>query len=468
MFEISHHNRENRQRLKGASVAVLGAARSGIALAELLASAGARVLLSEQKSRAATPFSGDEIALPGVSVEFGGHSERVLESDLICISPGIPLAVPALVRARERGIPILGELEVSSWFCPAPVIAITGSNGKTTTTQLTGEIFKQRFERVLVGGNIGSPLAAEIRRLPDPQAVILEVSSFQLETIANFRPRVAVIMNLSPNHLDRYPDYESYVQAKLQILRSMEEEDLLIYCADDEFLSRRIAASRPQKIPFSISRELQAGAFWRKDAIEIRWQRLNLHIPVQRTLLRGPHNRYNMAAAALLGTLHGIPANAIRGVLENFPGVEHRLEAVRTIEGVQFVNDSKATTVASLGYALQSFREPIILIAGGKDKGGDFSEINELLKKHARAVIVIGEASRRMAEAWERVVPVYQAASLEEAVSRSRALARPGEVVLLSPACSSFDMFRDYEERGRRFKELVKKMNVLEGGFMVL
>lgn len=475
MFEISHHNRENCQRLKGAAVAVLGAARSGIALAELLASAGARVLLSEQKPRAATPFSGDEIALPGVSMEFGGHSERVLNSDLICISPGIPLTIPALLRAQERGIPILGELEVSSWFCPAPIIAITGSNGKTTTTQLAGEIFKQRFQRVLVGGNIGSPLAAEIRRLPDPEVVILEVSSFQLETIANFRPGIAVITNLSPNHLDRYPDYESYVQAKLQILRNMREEDLLVYCGDDEFLRRRIAASRPQKIPFgeamdsqSISRELKAGAFWHNDAIEIRWQHLHLHIPVQRPLLRGPHNRYNMAAAALLGALQGIPADAIRGVLENFPGVEHRLEAVRTIEGVQYVNDSKATTVASLSYALQSFSEPIVLIAGGKDKGGDFSELNPLLKKHVRAAVVIGQASRRMKAAWQAAIPVHDAATLEEAVALSRTLARPGDVVLLSPACSSFDMFRDYEERGRRFKELVKKMNVLEGGFMVL
>ena len=458
MFEISRDNRENQEALRGASVAVLGAARSGIGLADLLANVGARVLLSDRKSRPAVTDRLDWLEQRGVKMEFGGHSAKVLGSDLICISPGIPLTIPILLEAQERRIPILGELEVASWFCSAPIIGITGSNGKTTTTELTGEIFKQHFKKALVGGNIGTPLAREIQFNPHAEIIILEISSFQLETIANFHPHIAVIMNLSPNHLDRYPDYESYVAAKLQILRNMDETDILIYSADDDFLHRRVVDSKPQKIPFSISRDLKSGAFWKDDTIHIQWKEYQEQIPVKRTLLRGPHNRYNMTVAALLSVLEGVPPETITGVLENFPGVEHRLEAVRTIDGVQFVNDSKGTSVAALGFALRSFTEPIVLITGGKDKGGDFSELNELLKKYARAIVVIGEAARRMKEAWKAVLPVYDAASLEDAVNTARKLAGAGDVVLLSPACSSFDMFRDYEDRGRQFKMIVKNI----------
>jgi UDP-N-acetylmuramoylalanine--D-glutamate ligase len=463
MFEMSPDNRENQEALKSASVTVLGAARSGIALADLLANSGARVLLSDQKFRPAVADPLDWLEQRGVKMEFGGHSAKVLDSDLICISPGVPLMIPILLEAQKRQIPILGELEVASWFCSGPIIGITGSNGKTTTTELTGEIFKQHFKKILVGGNIGAPLSWEIQLNPHPEIIILEISSFQLETIANFHPHIAVIMNLSPNHLDRYPDYESYVAAKLQILRNMDEADILLYSADDGFLKRRVADSKPQKISFSISRELKAGAFWKDDAIHIRWKEYQQQIPVKRTLLKGPHNRYNMAVAALLSILKGVPPETIAGVLENFPGVEHRLEAVRTIDGIQFVNDSKATTVAALGFALRSFSEPIVLIAGGKDKGGDFSELNELLKKHAHTVVVIGEAAGRMKEAWKKVLPVFDAASLDEAVDTAHKLAEAGDVVLLSPACSSFDMFKDYEDRGRQFKSIVKNIKSHSG-----
>lgn len=252
LFEISRDNRENQEALKGASVAVLGAARSGIGLAGLLANAGARVLLSEQKPRSSMTDSLDWLEQRGVKMEFGGHSAKVLASDLICISPGIPLTIPILLKAQERQIPILGELEVASWFCSAPIIGITGSNGKTTTTELTGEIFKQHFNKVLVGGNIGTPLAREIQFHPHAEIIILEISSFQLETIANFHPRVAVIMNLSPNHLDRYSNYESYVAAKLQILRNMDERDILVYSADDEDLHRRVRVPNRRKFPSAI------------------------------------------------------------------------------------------------------------------------------------------------------------------------------------------------------------------------
>jgi UDP-N-acetylmuramoylalanine--D-glutamate ligase len=463
MFEISPDNRENRERLRGMAVTVLGAARSGIGLAGLLANVGARVLLSDRKSHSAVTESLDWLKHRGVQLEFGEHSSKVLQSDLICISPGIPLTIPVLKQAREQKIPILGELEIASWFCPAPIIGITGSNGKTTTTKLTGEIFKQHFRNVLVGGNIGNPLARELQCNPHPDIAILEISSFQLETIANFRPNIAVIMNLSPNHLDRYPDYESYIIAKLRILKNLRETDILVYNADDEFLSKRVKDAPLQKIPFSATQVLDTGAYWWENAIHIRWKDNEHYLPIKRTLLRGPHNRYNMTVAALLSVLKEVNPGAISGVLENFPGVEHRLEAVRTIEGVQFVNDSKATTVAALGFALLSFSEPIVLIAGGKDKGGNFSELKPLLKERVRAAVVIGEAADRMSNAWEAIIPVHQAVTLEEAVNISRDLANPGDVVLLSPACSSFDMFRDYEDRGRQFKMIVKEFKNLSG-----
>ena len=457
-FDISHDNRENRRRLHGAQVAVLGAARSGIALAELLAETGARVLLSEQRGERYVEYDIQPLREMGVQLEFGGHGEAVLQSQLICISPGIPLTSPILRRARELKIPILGELEVASWFVKAPIIAVTGSNGKTTTTTLTGEILKQRYPDILIGGNIGIPLAKLVADNPAPGVALLEVSSFQLETIVNFHPHTVVIMNLSPNHLDRYPNYEAYVEAKLNILTNMEKDDYLIYNDDDQYLQHRVKDRQVKLLPFSIHKTLSRGAYWRDEAIHIRIKGKARKIDVSTSQLRGPHNRYNITVAALLAVLNDVPTDTISQVIGSFAGVEHRLEFVREIEGICFFNDSKATTVASLEYALQSFTEPIVLIAGGKDKGGDFSQLNPLLKERVRSVVLLGEAAGRMKAAWQGVVPLAEAADFEAAVNTAYHLAQPGDVVLLSPACSSFDMFRNYEERGKRFKEMVNRL----------
>lgn len=443
----------------GVWVAVLGAARSGVAAAELLAEAGARVLLSDVRPDALDSETVQRLRQMGVAIELGGHSVGVLEAEWICISPGIPLTVPILREAAEKGIPIVGELELASRFCRAPIVAITGSNGKTTTTTLTGEILKRRFSPVLVGGNIGVPLAKLVREIPQPQVAVLEVSSFQLETIVEFHPHIGVIMNLTPNHLDRYPDFEAYVQAKLQLLKNMQPSDMLIYNADDALLSRRVAEAAPQKIPFSTRQKLEEGAWWEGHTIRISWGGQEQGIPVEQPRLRGPHNRYNMAVAALIGVLHGVPEETIGEVLESFPGIEHRLEVVRVLDGVQYVNDTKATSVDALRYALQSFEEPLVLIAGGKDKGGDYADLNHLLREHVRAAVLIGEAAPRMQRAWQGVIPVYPEADLEAAVHRARRLAQPGDVVLLSPACSSFDMFDNYEQRGQVFKRIVRQLN---------
>lgn len=454
LFHISPENEDNILRLRGAKVAVLGAARSGVAVAKLLQRHDARVLISDIQP--VECFGNDFFRglSNDIEVEFGGHSDRVLQSDLICISPGIPTSIPILQKAQGLGVPIVGELEVASWFSRAPIIAITGSNGKTTTTTLTGSIFKRHFDRVIVGGNIGNPFAAELLEQPDPQICILEVSSFQVETIVNFHPQFTVITNLSPNHLDRYPDFETYVAAKMDITKNLEQDDVLIYNADDSYLSEQASRLSVRKIPFSNNLELDYGAFWEENRILIRLEKEH-SIELSSYKLKGPHNRYNMVVAALLSVLNDISPDDIKEELQNFPGVQHRLEQVAQIDGITFVNDSKATTVSSLQYALQSFRERIVLIAGGIDKGGDFAALNPLLKQKVRAAVVIGRAAARMKEAWGNTVPVKAAPTLEDAVTTAYRSAQKGDVVLLSPACSSFDMFKDYEDRGNRFKRIV-------------
>ncbi len=312
-----------------------------------------------------------------------------------------------------------------------------------------------------MGGNIGNPFAAQILETPKAEICVLEVSSFQLETIANFHPKIAVIMNLSPNHLDRYPDFDAYVAAKMNILKNLNRNDVLVYNADDAFLTDRITNFSGTKIPFSNHQKLENGAYWDDNRIRIHLEN-EYSITLSNYTLKGPHNRYNMVVAALLAVLNGIPVRVIEDELENFPGIPHRLEEVRIVNGVTFVNDSKATTVSSLHYALQSFEEPIILIAGGIDKGGDFSELNNLLKKKVRAAVLIGKASQRMKGAWDSIIPVHTAQTLEVAVCAAWDLAEGGDIVLLSPACSSFDMFNDYEDRGNQFKQIVINLSEKE------
>lgn len=463
MFAVTTDHRRNREALRGVHVAVLGAARSGIWLCKLLAAKGARVMLSETRRPHELDLPVSDLEPAGVLLEFGGHSEAVLAADLICISPGIPPDIPILRDAAAAGIPVLGELEVASWFCDAPMVAITGSQGKTTTTTLTAEILKTRFHPLWLCGNIGTPVAQLALETPSPRLAVLEVSSFQLETIAAFHPHIAVLTNLSPNHLDRYENYAAYVDAKMRILQNMSAADYLLYNADDAGLREKIVGTAPQKVPFSISRELSAGAFWAEDAIHVRWEQINTMIPIEKSRLRGPHNRYNMTAAAMIGLLNGVKEREIKQVIETCPGIEHRLEYVATVKGVDYINDSKATTVESLKYALLSFDQPIVLIAGGKDKGGNFAELNDLLAERVVRVVLIGEAKARMRRTWEDVVPLSEATSLQEAVEIARRSAMPGQVVLLAPACSSFDMFKNYEDRGNQFKAIVKSFPMWYG-----
>lgn len=445
---------ERRRQLSGATVAIIGAARSGIALAKLLRQAGADVLLSDARESVPETI---ELMTDGIRVELGKNSDDLLKADFLCVSPGVPLDIPVLQQAEKASLPVYGTLEVSSWFCDAPVIAITGSNGKTTTTSLIGEMCRSHFRKVIVGGNIGIPLAGEVMHNRDAEIAVLEVSSAQLETISFFHPGIAVFTNLSPNHLDRYGKYEAYVAAKMNMLKNMNATDIIIYNADDELLTAQLAKSAARQFPISLA-PLSAGAWWEGEAIRIRWESHDCRIPAGDSTLKGKHNRYNMLTAACAAVVAGVPAANIPEVFRSFPGIEHRLESVATIDGVEYINDSKATSVKALSVALESFQQPLFLIAGGKDKGGDYSSLNPLLKAKVRGIALLGEAKARMKKAWEELLPVYPVLTLAAAVEIAAEKALPGDAVLLSPACSSFDMFDSYEQRGRIFKEIVLQM----------
>jgi UDP-N-acetylmuramoylalanine--D-glutamate ligase len=288
--------------------------------------------------------------------------------------------------------------------------------------------------------------------------VILEISSFQLETIVSFHPKIAVIMNLTANHLDRYPDFESYARAKLNILKNMTGRDILIYNLDDTYLRENLGDTLPRQLGFGLSSHTREGAYWDNNKIMIQLEGKEYCIYIKNLLLRGPHNRYNMMVAALLATLDGIPEKIISRQISGFRGIEHRLELVRKFKGISFFNDSKATTVDSLIYGLRSFEGNIILIAGGKDKGGDFSDVNKWLEGRVKTAVLIGQAADRMAKAWKKVIPLKRSKTLRNAVDVAYSLAQSGDTILLSPACSSFDMFQDYEDRGRQFKKLVTEL----------
>jgi len=440
-------------------VTVLGAARSGIAVAKLLSVKGARVFVSDMAKR---ENKNEEIHILeglGIPFEFGMHSDQIYDADLAVLSPGISPASALVQSIQGKGIPIFSELEVASWFYKGPIIGITGSNGKTTTTTLTGQMMQQQFPDTIIAGNIGTPFSGEVLKNQPASFAVVEISSFQLETIESFHPRIAVILNLAPNHLDWYKTYEDYITAKLRILKNLTREDTLIFNDDDKLLRSKIESCPAQKLRFAQT-DSTADAYVKDKSLFIFNSRL---LPLQDIKLRGMHNYTNALAAALsVRSLGGHNESIIR-VLSTFTGIEHRLEFVADINGIHFINDSKATTIESLAVALTSFDSPLILIAGGKDKGSDFTRLRDLLKKHVRRVILIGAAREKMASSWKDIIPISPAASLSDAVESAYRFAQQGDTVLLSPACASFDMFKDFEDRGRQFKLEVLKLKEKNG-----
>jgi UDP-N-acetylmuramoylalanine--D-glutamate ligase len=443
--------------LNGKRVLVVGLGKSGVASALFMKAHGARVTVSDTKS-------GDELRneIPvlldnGITVETGGHGDRTFRGqDLIVVSPGVPVDAPPLVQARSLGETVIGEVELAAQFLPGPIVAITGSNGKTTTTTLTGEILTAAGFPALVGGNIGTPAISLAERAKPGTPIVLEISSFQLETIQSFRPKVAVVLNVTPDHLDRHRTFEIYAEAKARIFENQQPEDRAVLNADDPTCVAMAKKTRSQVFWFSRQKEVERGAWVRAGNIVFRdasGQREILQ--VSEIPLKGAHNLENVLAAVSAGVLMGCAPEKIRSAVHDFKAVEHRLEFVASIRGVDYYNDSKATNVDATIKALESFPANIHLILGGKDKGSDYTVLNDLLRKRVKRIYTIGAAAAKI-ESQIQGPEVVQAETLENAVRKASTLAEPGDVVLLAPACASFDQFKSYEHRGRIFKDLVR------------
>ena len=457
--------------VKGKRVLVVGLGKSGVASALFLESRGARVTVSDAKSEDQLTAEIPALLDRGITVETGKHGERTFrDQDLIVVSPGVPGNVGPLQHARRLGIPVIGEIELTARFLQGKIVAITGSNGKTTTTTLTGEIIASGGHKTLVGGNIGTPAITFVEQSSPDTWVVLEISSFQLESIETFRPHISAILNVTPDHLDRHGSMENYIAAKTRIFENQTAEDYAVLNADNDVTRRLATGLKPQVLWFSRQHTVERGAYvlgdtilYRdgdadgdagSDAVEI--------MPVSEIALKGAHNVENVLASVAIGMAAGVEPAAIRRAVKEFRAVEHRLEYVATLRGVEYFNDSKATNVDATLKALQSFPANIHLILGGKDKGCDYRELNPLLAERVKRVYTIGAAAEKVESQIGNTVPVISAQTLESAVRKAADLAVEGDIVLLAPACASFDQFSSYEHRGQVFKDLVRSLAALQ------
>ena len=439
----------------GQRVLVVGAARSGVAAAQLLARRGALVTLTDRKAQIPEAAA---LRAAGVELELGRHDAASFEAaNLIVLSPGVPIDLPEVVRAKAAGVPVIGELELASRWLRGPIVAITGTKGKSTTTTLVGRMLEAAGRRVLVGGNIGFPVSAQVDASTADTVHVIETSSFQLETTETFRPWIAALLNFSPDHLDRHPDEAAYAAAKQRIFANQRPDDWAVVNADSAEATAMTTNVRARIVSYGVDNaaaEVHVG----KGFV---WQRTSEGdiplLPLAEVQLQGRHMLSNVVAATTISHLAGASKESLARALAGFHGLEHVMEVVASRGGVRFVNDSKATNVDAAAKSIESF-EHVVAIIGGKYKGGDFGDLAAPLRAHGRAVVAIGEARPLVKAALKDVVPVIEADTLAEAVRRATDLAAPDGVVLLAPACSSFDMFADYADRGRQFKEEVKKL----------
>ncbi|HUG42717.1 MAG TPA: UDP-N-acetylmuramoyl-L-alanine--D-glutamate ligase [Acidobacteriota bacterium] len=445
--------------LTGKNILVVGLARSGLAAAQFLLRRQARV--SATDLRPAAELQDALSRLQGaVRLRLGGHDrEDFLRADLVILSPGVPASLPEVRAAVEAGVPVWSEVELAFRYSRGTFVGITGSNGKTTTTELLGRICREAGLKTVVGGNVGTPLVQFADDSDAETVFVVELSSFQLETISSFRCRIALLLNVTPDHMDRYPDFATYLEAKKRVFLNQTSDDFAVLNRDDPTTASLERSLRAQKFYFSRRSRTAPGAGVRDGIVTIQWRDEALAVmPAAESPLMGLHNLENVLAATSAAYLLGIPADRIRDGVRSFPGVEHRLEFVRQIQGVDFYNDSKATNPESTARALEAFDRPLFVIMGGLDKGGDFSILSDLLKARARKALLIGAAADKIARALPPQLDQRRCDSLEEAVREAFEEARPGDLVLLSPACASFDMFDDYEHRGRVFKEAAKAL----------
>ena len=448
--------------LKGKKVLVVGLGKSGLAAALFLRRRGAHVTVSDVRSAEALAKEIPALMEAGIMVETGGHGLLTFRrQDLIVVSPGVPLDTPELVQVKHFGLPVIGELELAARFLKGHTLAVTGSNGKTTTTTLLGEILNAGGLPTLVGGNIGVPVVALIDDSSDESWSVLEVSSFQLETTEEFHPNIAVILNITPDHLDRHGSFENYIRAKERIFAAQTAEDCLVLNADNTPCEEAATRAAARVYWFSIEHPVPQGAWLEQGSVAYRPApdaATEYVIPSRGIPLKGAHNVENVLAAVVAARLAGVPAEAIRRAIENFRAVEHRLEYVATRNGVEYYNDSKATNVDATAKAVASFSSGIHLILGGKDKGSPYTVLADLLRERVTAVYTIGVAAPKIEKDLRGVVSILSCETLDKAVSAAASAARAGEVVVLAPACSSYDQFENYEQRGRVFKELVNAL----------
>ncbi len=460
-------------QLGGTQVTVVGLARSGVAAARLLQDAGAQVTVADRKEKGELLGVLAGLDQSGLRTKLGVDYESALETaELVVISPGVPYRLPALERIRRKGVQVVSELELASWFLSVPMLALTGTNGKSTTVTLIGNMLRQSGQRVFVGGNLGTPLSEaalhsiQARKKGDPSPydrVVVEVSSFQLETVQQFHPWIGAILNVTVDHQDRYDSIDEYIAAKNRIFENQTPSDYALFNLDDPRVAplrktvkaRALGFTRLQRLP----QDVAGGTYFDGDRVVTTVTGQSQEVCRRGEIkIIGNHNVENAMAAATFSLLSGCSCEVIRQVLKDFPGLEHALEVVRDRRGVRFVNDSKGTNVDATLKALESIEQPIWLIAGGRDKGGDFSRLVPIIRDRVKRLLLIGEAAPLIAKATEGHQAMERHTTLKEAVESAAARADAGDVVLLSPACASFDMFADYQDRGRQFKALVQSL----------
>jgi UDP-N-acetylmuramoylalanine--D-glutamate ligase len=445
--------------LQGKRVLVVGLARTGLVTALFSAGYGATVTATDERTESELAETAEKLRAAGVKLELGGFvPTSFLNQDLIVVSPGVPAKIEPLEKARAQGIAVWSEIELAWRFLRGKLIAITGSNGKTTTTSLAAHILKTSNVPTLIGGNIGTPLLALVETSVDTMVTVAEVSSFQLETVEGFRPEIGVLLNLTPDHLDRHVTFEEYARVKMRMFENQLERDIALLNADDPEVTKRMPA-KPKLFWFSRQKRVATGAFLRDDQIIFRNEGSEVELARLADIqLRGQHNVENVLAACAAAYLAGAVPAAIATGVKSFRGVEHRLEFVAEVSGVQYYNDSKATNVDAAVKALEAFSGPLIVILGGRDKGSPYTPLRELLRERARLALLIGEAAGKIADDLGDVVRIERAGTMQRALHLAAENAQPGDTVLLAPACSSFDQFENYEQRGHVFKELVARL----------
>lgn len=449
------------RKVDGKHIVVIGAARSGVPVAKLLQAHGAHVFVTD--SNAIESIFKQQLQQKNIPFEEGGHTKKAEQADFAVVSPGVPTKVPLVQSYLQAGKKVYSEIEVASWFNKGPIVAVTGSNGKTTVTSWLDHTWKLADKEHITGGNIGEAFSEQVFNTAPDKDTLLEVSSFQLDHIESFHPHVSVLLNITPDHLDRYDnDFEKYAAAKFRITENQTADDWIIYHKDDPVIRRKMRSiqqkkTAPRMLAFSSTEKVQRGAFVRDENIILKFNNEEEQLmPISEVQLKGTHNLNNGLAAALAARASEIKNEVIRESLRTFEGVAHRLELVRTVDGVKYINDSKATNINAVWYALDSYNMPMALILGGRDKGNDYTQLIDQIRSKVHTIVAIGEARPLIEEQLKSVVPHFETAeSMGKAVRIAKKHTKRGEIVLMSPACSSFDMFENYEHRGNEFKRIV-------------